>query len=176
MDAHVQEDLGMLQLRKRHLTTQVLWDQLTEAEIDCIATTGLYEVMHMPMIQMNHEMIMVLVERWHNKMCTFHLAQGEMTVTLEDVWHILCIPIRRELVTYDRSWGTLVVQRFFDEDVFIDDGSIAWEEIATLYEPLPVVVSGIVGGLLCPDRRSHGLAVGWGQVIEMMIIEGTRFA
>ncbi|XP_059070465.1 receptor-like protein 35 [Cryptomeria japonica] len=66
-----------------------------------------------------------------------------------------------------------LVQRSFYEDEFIDDGSIAWEEIAALYEPLPAVLSGIVGELLCPDRRSHGLAVGLGQVIKMMITEGT---
>lgn len=68
------------------------------------------------------------------------------------------------------------MQRFFDEDVFIDDGSIAWEDIVALYEPLPAVLSGIVGGLLCPDRRSHGLVIGWGQVIEQMMMEGTQFA
>lgn len=54
------------------------------------------------------------------------------------------------------------MQRIFDEDVFIDDGSIAWKDIVALYEPLPAVLSGSVGGLLCPDRRSHGLAMGWG--------------
>ncbi|GLJ53770.1 hypothetical protein SUGI_1147540 [Cryptomeria japonica] len=119
-----------------------LRDRLTEAEIDCIAMTRLYEVMHMPVIRMNYGLITTLVEQWHSEMCTFHLAQGEMTVTLEDVWRILRIPIRGELVTYDRSWGTLAVQRIFDEDVFIDDGSIAWDEIAALYESLLAVLSG----------------------------------
>ncbi|XP_059070503.1 protein MAIN-LIKE 2-like [Cryptomeria japonica] len=137
---------------------------------------GLYDVMHMLMIRMNHRLITALAERWHSETCTFHLVQGEITVTLEDVWRILRILIQGELVIYDRYWGTLAVQRFFDEGVFIDDGSISWEEIATLYEPLPAVLSGIVGGLLCPDRCSHGLAIRWEQVIEQMITEGTQFA
>lgn len=85
-----------------------------------------------------------------------------MMVMLEDVWRILHILIRGELVTYDQALGTVVVQRVFADGVYIKDGSIAWEDIAALYEPLPVVLSGIVGGLLCPNRRSHGLAVGWG--------------
>ncbi|GLJ21186.1 hypothetical protein SUGI_0387900 [Cryptomeria japonica] len=109
MNGHVQEELGVLQLREQHPATQGLWDRLTHAEIDCIMTTGLYEVMYMPVIRMNHGLITALVERWHSETCIFYLAQGEMTVTLEDVWHILQIPIQRELVTYDRSWGTLAV-------------------------------------------------------------------
>ncbi|XP_059073783.1 glycine-rich cell wall structural protein 1.8-like [Cryptomeria japonica] len=35
------EYLRVLQLRERHPATQGLWDQLTEAEIDCIVVTGL---------------------------------------------------------------------------------------------------------------------------------------
>ncbi|XP_059066945.1 uncharacterized protein LOC131044898 [Cryptomeria japonica] len=68
-----------------------------------------------------------------------------------------------ELETYDRHLGTIVVQRIFADNVLIEDGSVAWEDIAALYEHLPSVLSGIVGGLLCPDRRSHRLIVDWGQ-------------
>lgn len=96
-----------------------------------------------------------------------------MTVMLEDVWRILHIPITGELVTYDRYLGTIVVQRIFADDMYIEDGFVAWEDIAALYESLPSMLSGIVRGLLCPDRRSHGLAVGWGLVIEKMMTEGT---
>lgn len=71
-------------------------------------------------------------------------------------------PDKGELVTYDRHIGTTTVQRIFIDDVYIEDGSIAWEDIATLYEPLPSVLAGIIEGLLCPDRRSHGLVIGWG--------------
>lgn len=60
--------------------------------------------------------------------------------------------------------------------MYIKDGSIAWEDIETLYEPLPSVLAGIVGGLLCPDRHSHRLAIGWGHVIEKMMTEGTCYA
>ncbi|GLJ26386.1 hypothetical protein SUGI_0508570 [Cryptomeria japonica] len=88
---------------------QQLRDQLIEAEIDCIAVIDLYDVMYMPMIQTNHVLMIALAEWWHNKTCTFHLDMGEMTMTLEDVWRILHIPIRGDLVTYDQVWGTSAV-------------------------------------------------------------------
>lgn len=77
---------------------------------------------------------------------------------------------------YDRGLGTTAVQQIFDEYVYIQDGSIMWEEIAALYEPLPIVLLAIIRGLLCPDRQSHGLAMGWGWVIECMVTDGTRYA
>lgn len=73
---------------------------------------------------------------------------------------------------YDQEWGTAAVHRIFAEDEYIDDGFVAWEEIATLYEPLPAIVRA----LLCLDRRSHGLVVVWNQVIELMVTKGTCFA
>lgn len=79
-------------------------------------------------------------------------------------------------MTYDPAWGTIVVQWMFAKDVYIHDGSIAWEEIAALYEPLLAILLGIVGGLLFPIQRSHGLVVGWGQVIEDMVTDGTHYA
>lgn len=96
-------------------------------------------------------------------------------ITLEDVWWILHISIRGELVTYDHQLGIATIERIFVEDVYIEDGFMAWEDIEALYEPLPAVLSRIVGGLLCPDRHSHGLATGWGQVIEQMVTEGTHY-
>lgn len=38
------------------------------------------------------------------------------------------------------------------------------------YAPLPSVLAGFIGGFLCPDRRSKGLAMGWGLVIEDMVM------
>lgn len=53
---------------------------------------------------------------------------------------------------------------------------MAWEDIDVLYEPLPSVLVGIVGGFLCLNRYSYGLAIGWGQVIEQTVMKGTRYA
>ncbi|XP_059064182.1 uncharacterized protein LOC131856415 [Cryptomeria japonica] len=161
-------------MREKHPTTQQLCEQLTKAEIDCICVTGLYDMMHLLVIRMNCGLLTALAKRWHSETCFFHLAMGEMTVTLEDIWRILHIPIRGELVTYDRHLGTTTIERIFADDVYIEDGFVAWEDIAALYEPLPSVLAGIVGGLLYPNRHSHGLAVGWGQV--QMVTKGTGYA
>lgn len=40
------------------------------------------------------------MERWDVDTSTFLLLVGEMTVTLEDVHHIICLPIRGEIVKY----------------------------------------------------------------------------
>lgn len=45
-------------------------------------------------------MLMALMERWDADTSTFSLPMGEMTVTLEDVYRILCLPIRGETIRY----------------------------------------------------------------------------
>lgn len=42
--------------------------------------------------------------------------------------------------------------------------------------PLPSVLAGFIGGFLCPNRSSKGLAIGWGLVLEDMVTQGRRFA
>lgn len=49
-------------------------------------------------------------------------------------------------------------------------------KIVDLYEPLALVFAGFIGGFLCPKFRLKGVSVGWGLVLEMMIIEGRRYA
>lgn len=43
------------------------------------------------------------------------------------------------------------------------------------YAPLLSVLAGFLGGFLCLDRRSKGLAIGWGLVLEDMVTQGRRF-
>lgn len=42
--------------------------------------------------------------------------------------------------------------------------------------PLPSMLTRFIGGFLCPDHRSKGLAVGWGLILEDMVTRGCRFA
>lgn len=44
------------------------------------------------------------------------------------------------------------------------------------YTPLPSVLAGFIGGFLCPDRRSKGLVIGWGLVLEDMVMQERRFS
>lgn len=162
-------------MQERHVATQCLCDQLTDLEVDCICAAILFDMMHLLVICMNRGLLIVLAKRWHSETCPFHLAMRDMPIILEDIQRILHIFITEELVSYDRLIGEVTLQQVFPYlELEVDDGSVAWEDISDLYEPLQDVLSGIVGRLLCIYWRSHVLAVGWGQVIERMASEGTR--
>jgi len=48
-----------------------------------------------------HELVCVMVERWHEETSSFHLPVGEMTITLDDVACLLGIPVARWLIQGD---------------------------------------------------------------------------
>ena len=48
----------------------------------------------------DHGLICVFVERWHEETSSFHLPFGEMTVTLDDVASLLHIPIDGMLLSH----------------------------------------------------------------------------
>jgi hypothetical protein len=55
----------------------------------------------MPDLRVNHGLLTALVEGFHSEMNTFHLPQGEMMVTPEDVYQILRVPFHGLRVEYD---------------------------------------------------------------------------
>ncbi|GLJ16451.1 hypothetical protein SUGI_0279940 [Cryptomeria japonica] len=93
----------------RTLRDQILW--LTQSERDTLSIVGLWYVILMPAIRFHPAMLMALMERWDPDTCTFHLPVGELTVTLEDVYHILHLPIRGATVTYATDWSAEDHQR-----------------------------------------------------------------
>lgn len=54
------------------------------------------------MIRDNLGLLTTLAERWHSETSTFYFPTGEMSVTLEDVYHILRLPINGEIVQNDQ--------------------------------------------------------------------------
>ena len=50
--------------------------------IDAASLTGLFKV---PDMEVDHALIMALVERWRPETHTFHLPHGEMGITLQDI-------------------------------------------------------------------------------------------
>ncbi|GLJ50131.1 hypothetical protein SUGI_1066700 [Cryptomeria japonica] len=103
-------DEGLPYMRE-HTAGQILrslHDQiprLTQAERDTLSIVGLWSMILMSAIRFHPAMLMALMERWDPDTCMFQLPVGEMTVTLEDVYRILRLPIRGATVTYatDRS-------------------------------------------------------------------------
>lgn len=59
-------------------------------------------------------LITTLVERWHSETCSFHLPIGEASITLEDVWLILHIPIHGARVIYDHDDGVVGLCALFE--------------------------------------------------------------
>ncbi|GLJ16332.1 hypothetical protein SUGI_0276050 [Cryptomeria japonica] len=93
----------MLESRERFSSTQRLRPELSLEERAAIEEMGLRHVLYVPEFRANMGLLTTLAERWHSETCTFHLLMGEMTVTLEDVYRIMRIPIDGELIPYDRD-------------------------------------------------------------------------
>ena len=72
--------------------------------IDAVGLTGLFKV---PNMEVNHALIMALVEWWRPEMHTFHLPHGEMGITLQDVEVMLGILVDGLPVTVrtDLKWN-----------------------------------------------------------------------
>ena len=78
---------------------------MTTDERGILVGLGLYHVTFMPEVRGNGVLLTTLTERWHSETSSFHLPIGEATLTLEDVWNILRIPIHGDLVVYDPARG-----------------------------------------------------------------------
>lgn len=63
-------------------------------------TLGLWYAIPMLAIRFHYAMLMALMERWDADTSMFLLPVEEMTVTLEDVYRILRLPIRGETMRY----------------------------------------------------------------------------
>lgn len=153
----------------------MLIPHLSQAERDHIDRCGLTSLLDMSRHLINHGLLTALAEHWHSKHNTFHLSTDEMTITPEDVYRILCIPVMGELVYYDLSeqGGTDALHKVFDDDE-VGGYYIAWQKMLDIgYTTLPIVLVGFVGGFLCPNHRSKGLSIGWGHLLEQLIAWGT---
>lgn len=98
---------------------------------------------------------------------------GEMTITPEDVYHLLRLLTRGELVYYDTIYDGSTCRRVFG-DPSIGDQHIQWAQFI-LFPVLPVVLGTLIGGFLLPDRHGHGFFVGWGPIIEDLMADPRHF-
>ncbi|GLJ23507.1 hypothetical protein SUGI_0445390 [Cryptomeria japonica] len=138
---------------------------------------GLRHVLYVLEFWVNMGLLTALAKRWHSETCTFHLSMGEMTVTLEDVYRILRIPINGELIPYDRDGDREALRRVFqDPGLEMRVGHVAWDTMTATGLALPVVVGGVISGFLCPDKGTRGLFMGWGGKLEMLVMQHTRYA
>lgn len=103
----------MLESRERFPLTQRLRPELTFEDRASIEAMGLRHILYVPEFRENMGLLTALAERWHSETCAFHLPMGEMTVTLEDVYRILHIPIDGDLIPYDRDGDREALRQVF---------------------------------------------------------------
>ncbi|QHO42986.1 uncharacterized protein DS421_5g158930 [Arachis hypogaea] len=85
-------------------------DTFNERAATALALTGFQHVSRIGEMRGHSALLSALVERWRPETHTFHLPVGEVTVTLEDVIHILGLQVNGEPVTgrSDSSYQFLV--------------------------------------------------------------------
>lgn len=87
---HLQER-GVLRCHE-HTSMLEQW-KLAPKQIELVEEAGFGCLRLIPSLSLDNSLISALVERWRRETNTFHLAVGEMTITLEDVGLILGLAI-----------------------------------------------------------------------------------
>lgn len=85
------EDRGVLKCHE-HTKELKMW-KLTEAQIKLVEMAGFKHLSMITDMSIDAPLISALVERWRRETNSFHMRVGEMTITLEDVFLILGLPI-----------------------------------------------------------------------------------
>lgn len=67
--------------------------QPPDAIVPYLKQAGFYGVARLGLIQIDHHLISAFVERWRPETHTFHLPQGECTITLQDVSILMGLPV-----------------------------------------------------------------------------------
>ena len=83
----IMQDLGKIYCRIHKLMS------LLDAVILYFMHTSFYYIICLQHINMDHDLLMTLIERWRWETHTFHLYVGEMTPTLQDVVVLFGLPI-----------------------------------------------------------------------------------
>ncbi|KAK9995457.1 hypothetical protein SO802_020143 [Lithocarpus litseifolius] len=66
--------------------------------VDIIKTLGLEGLLRLPGREIDHGLIIALVEQWRPETHTFHMPYGEVTITLQDVEVLLGLPVDGEAI------------------------------------------------------------------------------
>ena len=83
--------------------------------IDIIKLLRLEGLFRAPSREIDHCLILALVERWRPETHTFHLPHGEISITLQDVEVIYELPIEGEVLVgptamVDGNWSQLCME------------------------------------------------------------------
>jgi len=68
---------------------------------DPVEASRLHDLIYTKYSTVTHAMVRALCERWHTGTSSFHLPVGEMTITLDDVYNLLYLPIQGRMLDHD---------------------------------------------------------------------------
>ena len=85
VDFILQASTSTIECRRGTSTRDTDIEQMHSGVIELLQLTGFYGLARIGYFQLDHHLVTVLVERWRLKTHTFHLLEGECTVTLQDV-------------------------------------------------------------------------------------------
>ena len=68
---------------------------------DAVEASGLHGLIYIGYSGMTHAMIRALSGRCQTETSSFHLPVGEMTITLDDVYNLLHLPIQGHMLDHD---------------------------------------------------------------------------
>jgi len=68
---------------------------------DPVEVSGRHHLIYTGYSAVTHVMVRALCERWHTETSSFHLPVGEMTITLDDMYNLLHIPIQGCMLDHD---------------------------------------------------------------------------
>ncbi|KAH9299726.1 hypothetical protein KI387_031408, partial [Taxus chinensis] len=71
----------------------IVWVSTMQEEWQHVAEVGLIGVRYYQHVVWEVSLMVALIDRWDSVTNTFHMPMGEMTITLEDVYRILQLPI-----------------------------------------------------------------------------------
>jgi hypothetical protein len=70
---------------------------------DPVEASGLHHLIYTGYSSVPHAMIRAMCKRWHTETSSFHLPMKEMTITLDDVYNLLHIPIHGHMLDHDEA-------------------------------------------------------------------------
>ena len=93
------QDPGALTCHSRNEEFTNLEPMVDDRVVDIIKGVGLEGLLRTPDREIDHGLIMALVEQWQPETHTFHMPYGEVTITLQDVEVLIGLLVDGEAVT-----------------------------------------------------------------------------
>ncbi|XP_020272052.1 serine/threonine-protein phosphatase 7 long form homolog [Asparagus officinalis] len=158
-----------------HTRAHSSWE-LTDPQIQYyVRQAGFFECSQIKWVRLDWALLTALVERWRPETNTFHLRQGEATITLQDVGVILGLRVDGDAVTGtdDFHYGT-TCEELLGHTPTMKGGKIKLEWLRNNFQNVPIdatdeiikryaraYILHMIGTILFPDSTKDSVHVRW---------------